>query len=56
MADAKYVVYFDQRFGMKNEKGEKYKKNEAKQRKNVFFGLAPKCWSRVLFPEKNVFS
>ena len=60
------VVYFDQGLGaayskrwlknvffmffcMKNVKRRKNKKNEAK---NVFWGLEPNRWSKVLFPEK----
>ena len=36
-------------FYEKRKKGTKRKKNEAK---NMFLGLAPKRWLRVLVPEK----
>ena len=64
------VVYFDQHLGAAHSKRwlkyafscfggkmEKSKKIEAKlSKKNVLFEFAPRHWSRVLFPEKLVYT
>ena len=39
----------------KEAKERKKEKKEEKQGKNMFFGLAPKNWSKVLFSEKTYF-